>query len=283
MARSFYLARVHLMGAFENKKAEIIELLEESGAIYSHGYKYAIVDLEQKSAVDRDGVVHDLISGKVVRYRDEVEKVVDQKSTVSMMVDDEISGEASFYYNIDYSLIAYSLKKMKDSVFRTSFANIIEEARDGFMIGAYVDPVPDTAAFIENIVRMSDIKSISFQLRPSNPNYRERWKHVDKELRDQNVGSQATKVWPRKGEEVSLAEDSYIMDSLYMAADGYGRASVAGKLDGSYTVLRTVDSAKEIEVSSGVEQGSEAECILLGQKIADVQSEMLAKEAEETE
>jgi hypothetical protein len=121
---------------------------------------------------------------------------------------------------------------------------LIEAGHHNFFVSVNIDSVDEDIEITESIRLLKDVSKISLSIRPTNPSNRPIYRPLDERLKRLEAEKERRVI---KATERGFNVDELIDDEIYMgvfmAADGYGSASVYGeKEDGTRVVIRTEDS-----------------------------------------
>ena len=96
---------------------------------------------------------------------------------------------------------------------------------------------------------MDVVTRISVDLHPSNPGSRHIWRSLDERMQAVGVGRYREDYSAPEGSRKGLVVDEIVEQRLYMAEDGYGRATVEGTQDGHRRRVSTDDNPATAEAS----------------------------------
>lgn len=241
----FLVGRLHLTGTYDAKITFLEQAFSSGKAFQWHGANWKTINVTSGVSL-HSGNQHSWILGILVKYRDQDERVFDDIAdhVTIQVVRNKFIDAAYFVVDIKTSLIAYQVNaQISDIAARKSLAGIVVAHRDGFFINADIEPVLRRREFIEQIREMEKIDDVSIALHPSNPKFIDRWAVVDSELQVTQTDSLLMRYFPRKGDGLVIPDNSNLMRSLFMVADGYGRATIKGLSNKTRTILRSTSKA----------------------------------------
>jgi len=235
---TFYFGRLNLSKGLYRGKKSIIDLLNHGFILKKLNINYGIFDL----VFLKHDELGNIITGKLVKYQDfKEENVIVKDAAIGLInVPGVILGNCEFYLLEKTHLIAYNPygKIISSESFCKIFSEIIIGGNDSFLIDAIIHPVVEEFQFLEFLKSMQLLKKFTVSLVPSNPNNRDLWKAMDERLRNMNVTKYKETLEGDKNKGLKI--DELTESKIYMAEDGYGKATAEGiSRDGTDITIST--------------------------------------------
>lgn len=207
------------------------------------------------------------IMGRLSKYAQEGHvTVVDEEQRLerTAIAPKLLEASSPFLYMPEFSGIAYMhvWNAISDDLFCKRFKTVIEAKYDNFFVDCSVEPISDYKSFAAKLSKLSRITQISATVHPPNPLFGRCWKSLDGYIKKRNAETVMVKENNEGGDGIRttiiqivnaiIQNPDYVPDiepditdaALLMAADGYGRGSIAGIEDSSEIIIRTSDTQK---------------------------------------
>jgi hypothetical protein len=200
------------------------------------------------------------VNCKLVKYKPILEgEAVDEN--LHQVVEDGLRhgvvAKADFFLHYYSGVTAFHpiVNKLSISQFRTIFGRIIESANHQFFVQAQLSLIEELYKIQEDIKKFQIIKKITFDIHPTNPSANPVYKSIDerlKKLEAEYYRASLTGKASGLNQDVLLQDDAY--KSLLMAADGFGKGVLEGKIDDRNVTITTDESPvrKEVVFSENV-------------------------------
>lgn len=271
MARQsrFYLARILKRGALTGDM--IVEAMREPATIDFRGTRYSFTDLQRFTFKGSYGYVARLAKYKqegAVSVVQEVEHVSAEASVPNL-----IDVSSQFVYIPEFGGLAY--RHVWGSFPRDQFERVFSAliANKFLLVGCDIEAIVDLRTFVMRLARLDIITELSAKVFPPNPLFGPCWKSLSEYLRKRNLKEASIREYsdsgiqtrvkdiatavsnPSGGSENAKTLMEPLLDgvgdaALLMAADGYGRAKVAGREADKFVVIRTSENQKSFLASS---------------------------------
>lgn len=261
----YYLGRVLKKGEMTSEK--VIEAMRDPVTIEYRGTKYSFIDFEVFDAPGQEIG----FAAKIAKYRQQgaVDVVHEaQHTSAEASVINLIDAASSFVYLPGFSGLAYRhiWNSFPSDQFERVFKELVETKYQKFFVGCDVDPVTDLRTFVTRLSKLDRITELNATVVPPNPLFGPCWESLFKYMKKRNLAEVSIKEQAIGGIETRLKEianaileepdpqqmiqlmepllDGVGDAAILMAADGYGRARVAGKENNRDVVIRTSDNQK---------------------------------------
>ena len=91
----YYLGRLNLYGSLPDKAANLFQSLSSRSKITRYRNNWVVVDATRRQISGREDQVIELLTGRLVRYRDEPEEVFDEEigQIRTVVVEKEVFGD----------------------------------------------------------------------------------------------------------------------------------------------------------------------------------------------
>ena len=247
----YRFARLHLMGAVNDRRSYVREVLQDRVTIERLPFRYTFIDARTIS-LDNEG----FIFGRLAKYRvsDEVE-VLDEvnRQIRDNTLENSVVASPAFCLHLESWMLAYRPVSghLPDRQFRSIFEELIEKKHEGFFVQATIEVISDRITVYEAIEKMRMINSLEVRLHPSNPTNDPIWAGIDGRIKDMNAHEYQQSLDAPSGESLNknaLKKEDIYLQGIPMAADGYGSAAVSGELDGQQRTVSTEGSPVTVAV-----------------------------------
>lgn len=260
----YYLSRVTKFGDLDDSK--IIAAITSATSIARNTFHYTFIDAQTK------GNPPTYIFGRLAKYEpraevDVVETTLHEQAHRN--VPNLLVAASPFVYIPEFSAIAYQhiWDRLEKEHFEKYFADLIVEKYGRFFVECSVQPIADLRAFVVRLSKLDSITRIRAEVVPPNPLFGPVWRQLRDYLHDRNLKEVAIKEQAQEGqriqtnipeaatallkEDVSAREAVRLLDSptggitdaaVFMAADGYGKASIDGLQEGKRVTVRSRDT-----------------------------------------
>jgi hypothetical protein len=266
----YYLSRVIKFGDLDDNK--IVEAITASTNIARNAFHYTFIDAQT------DGNPPSYVFGRLAKYEPQAEvDVVETRrhEQAHRNVPNLLVAASPFVYVPQYSAIAYQhiWDRLEKEQFEQYFADLVVEKYGGFFVECSVQPIADLRAFVVKLAKLDSVQKISAEVFPPNPLFGPVWRQLKDYLRDRNLREVAIKEKAQEGktietnipqaaaallkEESTAQEAVRLLDSptggitdaaVFMAADGYGKASIEGLQDGKRVTVRSRDTHRSFRL-----------------------------------
>jgi hypothetical protein len=236
----YVFGRFNLIANYPDKRDYIHQGLTTEKSETSRGSKWIFLQAEELETP-----IGWVITGYLVKYKPsrDVETVDENAHNFAdERIDDPVDAKSRFFLHVDSGLIAYNpvVGKISDSTFRERFANLFERAHDNLFVDAEIQAISDEEAFFTALKNFTKISRFKVQLHPSNPSISETWKHIHERLKKLEVSKYREDISIRDdGNGFGVRDDPDIEAKIRMAQDGYGRASVRGRVNNTSKSIHT--------------------------------------------
>ncbi|MCH2534363.1 MAG: hypothetical protein MK008_07985 [Bdellovibrionales bacterium] len=205
------------------------------------------------------------ISGYLGKFEPEkTQEVADRKQLDfnTLDIQDSVVAKSKFYLHIKSRIIAFQIvgQDISISSFRNRFCSVFNAGYDDLLVDTDIQLIEETNTLIASLAKFEKVFSFNVNLHPSNPNHRDIWKDVDKRLQKLRAKKYKEEIgadWDSEG--LDIANDGDVKSKIYMAADGYGKATVKGEMEGE---LRTISTGKNPIVQEIADSVSKEDCLL---------------------
>lgn len=235
----FQFGRLNLIyGTAETKTQFITRSILTQVTVPYRGFKYRVMEPQ----LFEDGA---FLYGKMVKYRDENAKVVDEdlNQLEDVVVPDEARAETPFIIGFDESIVAYHPipSRISESQFRTILRLLVGAANEGVMTDLYVELLTRENAVDQIWQEFDVVTRLSFRVHPTNPSNWDDIRDIDEELKEAGAQELKVELSNEKGLDKNGVVRTNYFRGLKMVEEGYGRAV----LDGLVNLVR-----KTIEIGN---------------------------------
>ncbi len=250
----------------------IIQAIVSPVEITYRGYTYSFIDSHQEFL--NDGSTEYIFAHLVKFTRNgEVETVnTSSKKTDTESVSNLVEVSCTFIYIPNYQIICFQniWNGLERDQFHARFKELIEAKHGNFFVNCTLEPVTDLRNFLRRISNFDKISKISAKISPPNPLFSPVWKTLKEYLKKRaleeakiseraNSGgainsdlTKLAKVIVQDGSSLEqilaekFPEKTFDMAdaAVFMAADGYGSATVEGQEKGIFIIVKTKDNHK---------------------------------------
>lgn len=245
VTHAYQFARLHLIRSNSKSFEEfLLEAFSKPVHVTKGNFRFMVANYKH---LDFKGNAY--IYGELFKYKHLLENEVINEKTKEVKVEDVefgIVATSKFFIHCGSNIIAFRPVSGRISAQQvyTHLADLIEEGHNRFFVSAEIDPIIEEIRISDFINSLISIQKIFVDVRPTNPSNREVYKELDERLHRLEVEREQRTVSARSGgfniEELRKDE---IFQSIYMATDGYGVASVTGVSEsGEIVTLNTDDS-----------------------------------------
>lgn len=259
---TYYIGRVLKLGVLDQEKLKYA--LKNPAAIQSRGNSWTFIDVHE---YNQSG--HNYIFGKLSKFAPDGEVDVVDTTTNSgekRIEPNLILASSPFVYIPEHSGLCFLnvSNKIEQPIFIRRFCEIIKKTHGNFFVECDVDLISDLKTFAARLAALDGIYKISASISPPNPLFSPLWKPLEEYLRKRNTDKMSiiedapiadlldTRL-PTLVEQASNQSESkqfipdYKIDigdaAILMAADGYGRGTVRGRINKETVVIRTSETA----------------------------------------
>ncbi|MDO4656212.1 hypothetical protein [Kingella sp. (in: b-proteobacteria)] len=260
----YFLSRVVKINLSQE---ELMDAICHPAIIRVGKYNWTITDMVDK----RDDESLPFIYGKLVKYADDTQDVVDEYNHTQdqSITANLVKASSPFVYLSEFSGLCFLhvYNDIESETFPRRFKRIIEDSRklkyNDLLIECDVDAISDYASFFNKIILIKKITQIEATVSPPNPLFGRIWKSLNDTLKERNTSTLRINEESEKREGlktnlhnlVNSIEENNISNckqevaltdaAILMAADGYGRGKVAGEGEnGEMIEVRTKDAQK---------------------------------------
>lgn len=248
---AFQFGRLNLVGTWNDKREFLFKCLSAGIPLEIKQFKYAFFTVQELTE-DNEAFAF----GRLVKYKSELEEEVVDETTHQLSTDSiplGVVAKSDFFLHYRSGVIAYRpiTNKLSSGQFREVYARLIEKANDNFFVNAEIQPIGEQIEIEEALKRFQIIYRIVIDLHPSNPSNREVWQRVDQRIKaiGANRLREIVDAIPSNGFDLRTLQNDDAYRGVLMAADGYGKAEVIGKMDNVEKIIRTEDSPTETKVT----------------------------------
>ncbi len=280
--KRFNVYRIIKEGLFIHEKQIIESLNRNSDVPSTRGVHWTLSGIEEREIELNSNKNIKVIFGELIQYREKyyLEQLDREKHQVrSYSFDDNIVTRRFFMYIPEFSGIVLEQASSKDEVSsRNYLVKLINKGFQDLSIpgSCVIETISDLKKISAKIKELNEITFIKASITPSNPIYNPIWHKLDESLRSRNaerltISERArtssneglkTKIKEclNEGEKVNYSPDrSYsILDAGFMMAlDGYGQATIKGKVLGSskIKIIKTADTQEHFESNQDITRG----------------------------
>jgi hypothetical protein len=240
---SYYFARLNLLSFQEEKQKFIFDTLGTNVIEELGKFKYGFFE---PNDIEFDGEA--FVNCKLVKYKPILEgEAVDE--SLHKVVEDGLQhgvvAKSDFFLHYNSGVVAFHpiVNKLSISQFRTMFGRIIEATHHQFFVQAQLSLIEELYKIQSDIKKFQTIKKITFDIHPTNPSASPIYKSIDDRLKKLEAENYRASLIGKEGglnQDALLQDDAY--KSLLMAADGFGRGTLEGKIDNRNVTITTDES-----------------------------------------
>jgi hypothetical protein len=260
----YYLSRVIKLGELDDRK--LVEAISDSATIARNDFHYTFIDTEASG----DGPSY--VFGRLAKYEPKAEvDVVETKrhERAHRNVRDLLVASSPFVYIPEFSAIAYQhvWHRLEKDQFEKFFAELVIERYERFFVDCAVQPISDLRTFVLKLSKLDAIQKINASVVPPNPLFGPTWASLRDYLRNRNLKEVAIKEQAQDGKAIQtkipelartlIGEGDTVLPvarlldepttdigdaAVFMAADGYGKASIEGVQGQKRVTVRSRDS-----------------------------------------
>lgn len=261
--RRYFLGRIIKINTSQD---ELMDAITSSPTLPIRNFDWTITDI-----VDSRKSEFPFIFGKLSKFAENGKaKVIDEKnkSQINTDIPNLLEASSPFVYLPEYSGIAFLhvWNEIQEDVFRKRFTSLIKESlSEKLLTSCHIESLSDYIAFTTRLEKLSEITEISATVHPPNPLYGRVWEDLNNYLKTRDasevsisekssasggIKSQIKKLMKvfKKGEIETYTEPTPMADAaVLMAADGYGKAKIAGIENGEAVEFTTSDTNKSFK------------------------------------
>lgn len=241
---TFHFSRVSIIGREITDKSNFyLEIFSKNKPISDRFNKYLFLGTHEYLFDQEIFYV-----GLLVKYKAIKEEIVNEDSHDLNLstIEDAVLAKPEFVLHPNTGVLAFRPipSRFSANQFRDKFAKLIEATFDNFFISTKVETINEDFQFQEQFKRLRKIYRINLSLHPSNPNYAELWKPVDKGIKElEAIEYKQELIGGLNGLNKVKIEEGDIYSGLLMASDGYGLATIDGEVeDGRHISVSTSDN-----------------------------------------
>lgn len=264
----YYVSRVVKLGTLGVE--EVRRALQEPTTIRRGEYDYTFTDIEEGQAAD--GTQY--IFARLSKYAPAGSVgIVEPAQHASRPADVEnlLIAASPFVYIPVHAGVAFQhiWNKLPKEQFERAFAGLVTEKYENFFAEALLEPIADLRSFVEKVARLVRITDLDATVHPPNPLFGPLWSSLRDYIRQRNLREVKVVEHAKDADGINsnlVAAASAVLEAeeppstdelqkllppdgagigdaaVLMAADGYGRAKVEGRREGSSVVIRTSDT-----------------------------------------
>lgn len=233
--------RLNLIAHYDDKGEYLLNSLQADKQINKREFDWGFFDITEFKYEDQKYIAGNLIKYKSVLTEEFVDRLT--RKTTNTPLNDRVVAKAKFVLHIKSGLIAYHTinNYITHQQFQKFFAELIEAANDYLLVNAEIQTINEQNEILEAIKKFEIINRLTIYLHPSNPRFSDRWKKVDKKLKAMSAHSYRVIYQTQSNLNIEADEDA--MSEIYMAVDGYGKATVHGMKNGKRAIASTVNAS----------------------------------------
>jgi hypothetical protein len=239
--------RLNLIANYDDKGKYLLTSLQADKQINVREFDWGFFDVSEFEYEDQRYIL-----GNLVKYKSKLtEEFVDKQTrrTTNTQINDRVVAKSEFILHIKSGLIAYHTinNHITHQQFQKFFAELVEAANDYLLVNAEIQSINEQNEILEAIQKFETINRLTIYLHPSNPRFSDRWEKVDKKLKAMSAHSYRAIYQTQSSLAIEADEDA--MSEIYMAVDGYGRATVHGTKNGKSATASTVNAPMKQNIS----------------------------------
>lgn len=201
--------------------------------------------------------------GRLTKFRTEgLVKVIDHSTNkaIDHVEPDLIIASSQFLFIPEYTCFVYQRiwNHIDSGTFSKWIREIILSSKERFFVDCKLEPLTDIKNFLEKVRRISIITQIKATVNPPNPLFGHLWKSLEKYLKKRHVDELKISEKAKKltidsnlipllqsiedGVDLSTIDPNNVEigdAAVLMSIDGYGSASIEGKIDQKFISIRT--------------------------------------------
>ena len=259
---TYYTGRVLKLGLLDQEK--LISAIKQPESIKNRGNAWTFTNIEEYQQ-SGNHFVFECLS----KYSPEGEVGIVDEVTRSEKVQIEpnlLLASSPFIYIPDHSGIAFlSISgQIEQQTFIKRFSEIIEFTNKNFFVDCDIELIADLKTFANKLSMLDGIFRIEARISPPNPLFSPLWEPLEEYLRERNTDRMVvSEDAPESGvlntglpelvKEASLQNENEqffpeenipIGDAaILMAADGYGRGIIRGRIENEVIIIKTSETA----------------------------------------
>jgi hypothetical protein len=239
----YYFGRLNIIAVYDDKRQFLLTSLRADVVVATKTYNWGFFNIEEIETPDRS-----FVHGFLVKYAPEGEEeivVPESRQINDEAIKNRLNAKSRFFLHIPSGLIAYHPVggRIEQHQFRKHFAQLITEANEGFFTSAEIQSVDDEYVFMDLVRQFQTIQKVRVFLVPSNPSNRDVWERTDDRLKRLNAATYEEEIVAHpKSDGLNVWEDTELTSKFVMAQDGYGEATVTGKIDGENKTVSTKEN-----------------------------------------
>ncbi|EMY71208.1 hypothetical protein [Leptospira vanthielii] len=262
---TFFLARYHKLGLLTNELLE--QLVRNAAKINIRENIWTIIDT--KIGTDKK-----YIFGKMVKYAHEgsVTRVDEVKNESIIEIIPELTLASSpFVILPDYSAIAYLhvWNMIEQFTFMRRFEEIIHFSAHRFFAEIELESITNHDEFFIRFNKFNRIVKIKSKINPPNPLFGHLWGPLKDYLKNRNLEQLKIDEESKKNNSIETSNLKSLIElivarkdlkivnpnsipigdmAVLMSADGYGKSSIVGDIDGKTEVLHTYENSSNFKL-----------------------------------
>jgi len=257
------MGRIHKTGRLDEKM--FIATIKKPAVIKALQYSWTIIDASVEKSPNGLPFAYGQLSKfdpeGVVAVVDEPERAQDQKPEPNLL-----AATSPFVYIPEFSGIAFLhvWNQIEANTFIRRFCDVVHKTHGEFFVNCEIELISDLRSFVAKLRSMQGLLDIAAHVNPPNPLFGRVWKNLREYLerrragrleirekaKDENAPLQSQLIHHATeilhASETSPYEPAEPIDTtdaaILMAADGYGKGRVIGKVGKSQVVVRTADA-----------------------------------------
>lgn len=247
----FYFSRFNIEPVLKNQEHK--DKLIKKGLGYKsvakeERFSYKFSDISETTITSKDDKKELFIVGYIVKFEPlaRTEYVVEDGGNLETKDSPNVViSKVRFLLHKESSVLAFQEQAaISRNIFVSKFQDLFNEniSEEDFFLE--LSNVNEEYVFTEKVLKLTNIKKVTIDLIPSNPQFRDRWKDIDNSLKERRI-DKYKEVQTSKGDGLGIIIDEETKSKFTMAEDGYGEASVSGTLDGSPKTISTREKEKQ--------------------------------------
>jgi hypothetical protein len=240
---NYYFGRLNLIASYEDKSQFLLRGLQSARWVE---HRNMIWDFLEIGKIQTENGL--FLHGYLVKYRPSTEAEIAQPITGkigSTDINDLIVAKSRFFLHTQSGLIAFHPIRGRIEIhqFCKLFCELFEVAFDNFFVDAEIQIIQEQYKIFEVLEQFGSIDRAEIYLHPANPNLNPVWQGVQARLETLGA-SKYGETYEAGGKSTTLriVDDEEVRSKIAMAEDGYGEASVTGKLNGEVKKVSTKDN-----------------------------------------
>lgn len=239
----YYFGRLNITASYEDKGDFLLDGMKRGLEYNIYGSDWGFFEADM---VEFDNQI--FIHGYLVKYKSTTDEEIVVRETLQIedeTVKNRVLAKSRFFLHIKTGIIAYHPVggQINRNQFQKNFAEVFMENKDRLLVQLDISSIEQDQEIFDAIRRFTRIQEVITVLHPSNPDSRERWRHIDQRLRDLEAAKAKEIIEAKPGSEgLKPLDDEETKAKIIMANDGYGEASVSGVMDDEFRTVRTRDN-----------------------------------------